>query len=61
MAKGQRPDYNVYVSRQDQNGKAFYTDVGAAWNVAKEGISINLHALPTDGKLVLFPRREKEE
>ena len=61
MAQGKRPDYNVCVSRQDQNGKAFYTDVGAAWNVAKEGISINLHALPRDGKLVLFPRREKEE
>jgi uncharacterized protein (DUF736 family) len=54
-----KPDYRVMVSRES-NGKAHYTEVGAGWNVAKEGISIKLHALPTDGQLVLFPRKDKE-
>jgi hypothetical protein len=57
---GRKPDYTVYVSRTSLDDKAFYTAVGSAWNVAKEGISINLQALPTDGKLVLFPRKDGE-
>ena len=56
---GKKPDYKVLVSREGQD-KTFYTEVGAAWKVANEGISIQLHALPTDGKLVLFPREEKD-
>lgn len=54
---GKRPDYDVFVSRPDGD-KNFYTKVGAAWNVAKEGISISLQALPMDGKLVLFPPKD---
>lgn len=60
---GKKPDYDVFVSREiaDSNGgddKNFYTKVGAAWHVAKNGISVVLEALPKDGKLVLFPIRE---
>lgn len=58
---GKRPDYEVFVSRSNGEGEAaktYYTKVGAAWNVAKDGISIELHALPTDGRLVMFPRKE---
>jgi hypothetical protein len=55
---GQRPDYGVYVSRKGSDDKAYYNRVGAAWNVAKDGISIQLDALPVDGKLVLFPPKE---
>ncbi len=62
---GAKPDYEVFVSRQgeDQSGsdKNFYTRLGAAWKVAKGGISVRLDALPTDGKLILFPIREKKE
>jgi hypothetical protein len=55
---GKRPDYKVLVSRKngDQN---FYTEVGSGWNVAKDGISIQLNSLPIDGKLVLFPRDDE--
>ena len=53
-----RPDYDVFVS--EKNGdKNWYTKVGAAWNVAKDGISLKLTALPLDGNLVLFPPREE--
>jgi len=56
---GKKPEWRVLVSR-DNNGKAFYTEVGSGWNVAKDGISIQLNALPVDGKLVLFPKKEEE-
>ena len=52
-----RPDYHVFVSEKN-GGSTFYTRVGAAWLVAKEGISIKLQALPLTGELVLFPPKE---
>ena len=55
-----KPEYRVLVSRKSGD-KNFYTEVGAGWDVKNNGISIKLHALPTDGQLVLFPRKEKEE
>ena len=54
-----KPDYRVMVSRKNGD-KNFYTEVGAGWDVAKDGISIKLHALPTDGQLVVFPRKDEE-
>lgn len=59
MSKGQKPNYDVFVSSAN-GGKNHYTRVGAGWSVAKGGISIKLAALPIDGALVLFPFREKE-
>ena len=55
MANGKRPDYEVFISQKGKDDKNFYTKVGAAWNVASNGISIKLTALPLDGSLVLFP------
>lgn len=57
---GKKPDYEVFISQQSGD-KNFYTKVGGGWNVAKNGISINLQALPVNGKLVLFPRRDDDE
>ncbi len=59
MAKGQKPQFDVFVSRET-GGKNHYTRIGAAWNVAKGGISIKLSALPVDGALVLFPFKAEE-
>lgn len=57
-----KPDYKVFVSRniakKGEEPNNFYTEVGAAWNVEKDGISINLQALPIDGRLVLFPAKD---
>ena len=60
MADGKKPDYDVFVSREGSDQKTYYTRVGAAWKVAKDGISIKLQALPIDGSLVLFPPKEGE-
>jgi hypothetical protein len=60
---GKKPDYRVFISRkgEDKQGdeKNFYTEIGAAWKVAEDGISIQLNAVPVDGRLVLFPLREE--
>lgn len=59
MAQGKKPDYRVYVTR-DNNGKTFYNPIEAAWKVGNDGISIRLDALPVSGECVLFPPREEE-
>lgn len=51
-----KPDYDAYVS-EENNGKHWYTKIGAAWKFSKDGISIKLTALPADGDLVLFPHK----
>ena len=56
------PDYDVMISKsvvKDGDTKNYYTTIGAAWRVQKEGISISLDCMPLEGKMVLFPRTEK--
>lgn len=61
VANGRKPDYRVFISRKSEGSdKAFYTDVGGAWLVKNDGISIQLNALPVDGNLILFPNRDEE-
>jgi hypothetical protein len=55
---GKKPDYKVLVSRENGD-KNFYSEIGSGWNVAKDGISIQLNSLPIDGKCVLFPRKDE--
>lgn len=59
---GKRPDYEVFTSRDSGDGETQrYTKIGAAWKVAKDGISIKLDALPITDSVVIFPVREKEQ
>ncbi len=53
-----KPDFEVFVTKEREGEKPFYTKIGGAWSVAKDGISIELQALPIDGRLVLFPRKD---
>ena len=34
MPKGQKQDYEVFISQKGADDKNHYTKVGAAWNVA---------------------------
>lgn len=62
MAKGQKPDYEAFVSEKSEGQeKARYTKIGVAWNVANGGISIRLDGLPVGGQMVLFPRDRDED
>lgn len=58
MPRGKKPDYKVVVGRENGD-KTFWTEIGSGWSVSKGGISIQLNALPVDGKAVLFPREEE--
>jgi len=60
MPRGQKPQYDVFVSREVERGKNFYTRVGSGWEVAKGGISVRLDALPVNGQLVIFPAKDPE-
>lgn len=57
MAK--KPDYGVFVS--EKNGdKTFYHQVGVAWAVSNDGISIKLRPnIAISGECVLFPPKEE--
>lgn len=62
MSNSKKPDFDVMISKEgskDGEKKNFYTNIGAGWSVAKGGISIQFDALPTDGRVVLFPRTDK--
>jgi hypothetical protein len=61
MARGNKPKYRAFMSRtvgEGDQAKSIYTEIGAAWEVRDGGISVQLHALPIDGKLVLFLPKE---
>lgn len=51
------PKFYVYTAKDRGKGKkAFWICIGAAWATKNgKGVSINLDALPTDGKLILMP------
>lgn len=56
---GNRPDLNVFIVTGSAE-RPFWTKVGGAWKNSKGGFSVELNALPTNGKLVLLPPKEDE-
>ncbi len=57
-----KPTYLVYaVKNRGRNQKAIWTRIGAAWpHKGGNGFSIELEALPVDGRLVLTPPKADE-
>jgi hypothetical protein len=54
---GRKPAYKAVIGRETGEGedkKTFWTEIGAAWDIKDGGVSVQLHALPVDGKFVLF-------
>ncbi len=66
-SNGHSPDFIVYTVRdhQDENRKANWTRVGAAWSHKDcKGFNITLDALPVSGKLTIRkyePKANNEE
>ena len=55
-----RPRYSVHVARDTDNGKAFYTRIGSAFEIKEgKGLSIVLEAHPIGDRMLLFPIVEK--
>ena len=60
-----RPDLYVFHTQPMDNGKTYYTEVGAMWKHRKgDGYSLRLNLMPThgfDGSLVAFPPGEESK
>jgi hypothetical protein len=57
-----KPSLLAYTVKNRGKGKAIWTRIGAAWpHNSGTGFSIELEALPVDGRLVLIPPKSDEE
>jgi hypothetical protein len=57
MANGDHPKFDVFtVEDRGRNKDGFWTKIGGAWPTKDDaGLTIQLQALPLDGRLVLLP------
>jgi hypothetical protein len=54
------PNFYAYTVKDRTGKKAVWTRIGAAWSHAQDGgFSIELQALPMDGRIVLMPPKEE--
>ena len=58
-----KPTFLAYtVKNRGRNQKAIWTRIGAAWSHSEgNGFSIELEALPIDGRIVLIEPKADEE
>lgn len=60
-SSNRQPSHRAYVVVGDGDN-ATWLQVGAAWPTRNgEGFTISLDALPTSGRLVLMPPKERQE
>ena len=58
--RGNPPSYNAYQVRETPNGHAFYNRVGAAFEHRDgQGHTIQLDAVPVDGRVVLRTPKDR--
>ena len=59
---GNQPKLIAYAVRDGNgpDGKGFWTRIGAAWS-SKSGFSVQLDAVPLDGRIVLLPPKEENQ
>ena len=63
-AKNNGPTHTVYTVREGRNegDKGFFTRIGAAWPIKDgTGFSLQLDALPVNGRIVLLPKKAKAD
>jgi len=59
---GKSPSHHAYQVRDRDGGKGFWTRVGAAWAHGDgKGFSIQLDAVPLDGRITLRVASEKKD
>ena len=54
-----KPSLLAYQVRETGNGESFWTRIGAAWSNKDGGFSLQLDAVPLDGRVVCMPPKEK--
>ena len=58
-----RPTHHVFAVRQGDQGRGYWTRIGAAWaNRDGEGLSVKLDLLPLDGSSIVIrtPRDDRD-
>ena len=62
MAAKAKPEFHVYTVKKQEGQDPFWLKIGAAWaNKDEQGFSVQLDALPLDGRLVLRVPKEPEK
>src|SRR5207244_1464684 len=62
MTTSRKPVFEVFTVREGKKRKSYFTKIGAAWPTRSgNGLTLDLHALPLDGRLILMPPKVKEE
>jgi hypothetical protein len=51
--KNRSPSLIAYQVRDGKDGKNFWERVGVAWSNRDGGFTVQLHAIPLDGRIVL--------
>ena len=51
--KNRRPSLIAYHVRDGKDDKSFWNQVGVAWSNRDGGFTVQLHAIPLDGRIVL--------
>lgn len=61
MTTKRKPDYIAYTVT-GEGDKAFWTRIGSVWSHnSGEGLSVDLAALPVNGRIVLMPPKAEAE
>lgn len=55
-----KPIMHAYQVRDGKEGNAFWNRIGAAWQNKDGGFSIQLDAIPIDGRIVCTPVSTEE-
>ncbi|MEQ1902671.1 MAG: hypothetical protein ABL888_00630 [Pirellulaceae bacterium] len=55
-----KPTLHAYQVRESNNGKSYWTRIGAAWSNKDGGFSIQLDSIPLDGRIVCRPPKDGE-
>lgn len=63
MTTNNKPAFEAFAVREGTKGKkSRFTKIGAMWPTKTgNGFTMDLHALPIDGKIILMPPKPKDE
>lgn len=61
QSTGKKPTLVAYQVREAGNSNGFWTRIGAAWSNKNGGFTIQLDAVPLDGRIVLNPPKKENE
>ena len=57
-----KPSHKAVTVREGKDGtKDYWVRIGAAWTNKDGSLSVNLDALPVNGRIILFENKEESE